>query len=171
MRRSSWSGMRSGRGFTLTEVLVVLLLFGVSLSLLLFVFSRGVSSSLAVEERSERVSLLASLFWDMERKIFGAERIYIEGDALYMVTSGGSYYPGLVRCAYIFRDGDLLYFEDPDLSKEIYATEGDGIRIGRFERFRVVAVEGNRDLPAYDGLPRFVRVYLDDMVFTFETLR
>ena len=163
--------MRSRGGFTLAEVLVVLILLGVSVSLAVFLFSRGVSSSISVEERAKRLSLLATLFWDMERKVFGAERVYVEGDAIYMVTSGGDYFPGIVRCAYVFREGELLYFEDPDLSREIYATEGEGIRIGRFEEFRVVAVEKGREFPAYDGLPDAVRVYVDDLVFTFETLK
>ncbi|MDQ7039125.1 MAG: prepilin-type N-terminal cleavage/methylation domain-containing protein [Aquificota bacterium] len=160
--------MRESKGFTLVEVLVVLALFGVSVSLLVIVFSRGVDFSLSLEERSERVRRTALLFWDLQRKFFGAERIYIEGDSVYMVTSGGDYFPGMVRCAYVFRDGNLLYYEDRDVGGDIYGVTGKGKIVGRFRDFRVVAVEGNRELSVYDGLPSRVRVYVDDKVFTFE---
>lgn len=163
--------MKKSKGFTLTEVLVVLILFSVSVSLLLLVFSRGVSTSLSLEERSERTVLLATLFWDLQRKVFGAERIYVEETSLYMITSGGSYYPGLVRCGYMFRDGTLFYSEDRNVWGEVYNPNGGWVRVGNFRMFRVVAVEGDREFTAYDGLPEKIRVYLDGEVFTFETLR
>lgn len=160
--------MRESRGFTLVEVLTVLILISVSVSLLVLVFSRGVDFSLSLEERAERVRRTALLFWDLQRKLFGAEKVYVEGDSVYMVTSGGDYFPGIVRCAYVFRDGKLLYYEDRDVEGDIYGFEGEGKLVGKFRDFRVVAVEGNRELSVYEGLPAMIRVYIDGEVLTFE---
>ena len=141
------------------------------MSLLLLIFTRGVDSSIGISKEAEKEITLANLFWDLQRKFFGAERVYIRGDEVYMITSGGSYYPGIVRCAYVFDNGKLLYYEEPYTSGDVTSLDMKRAkRVGEFERFRVVAVDGE-EFSAYDGLPDLIRVYLGDVVFVFETLK
>ncbi|HIC97802.1 MAG TPA: prepilin-type N-terminal cleavage/methylation domain-containing protein [Aquificaceae bacterium] len=164
--------MSSNRAFTLVEVLLVLTLLGLTFSTVLFVFLRGIGSSLSVLESSEKLSGEASLFWDLQRKVFGASRIKIENDRLYMITSGGTYYEGVVRCAYFFREGKLYYYEFPYPWGEIDdIEESKAFQIATVGSFEVSAVEGDGEERSYDGLPERVVVRIGDTEFIFDTMR
>jgi len=158
-----------GRAFTLVEVLVVLILLGLTFSALLLVFSRGIDSSLRITEDSERLKLKANLFWDLQRKIVGAKRIRVENNNLYMITSGGTIYQGVVKCAYIFKNGKLYYYEFPYPYGAIDEIEEDKLQeVGEFKSFEVKVKEGNRVLNSYEGLPDeiIVKVGKDEFVFS-----
>ncbi len=160
------------RGFTLIEVLVVLILMGIVFSTLLIVFSRGIDSSLSISEDSEFLKRKVLLFWDFQRKILGAKKILLKKGNLFMITSGGSIYQGIVKCAYIYRDGKLYYYEFPYPYGAIEEYEEDKLQeIGRYKGWRVVAVVGKREFKSYEGLPNKVRVYVDDEMFIFDTLQ
>lgn len=165
-------GFLKRRAFTLVEVLVVLTLIGLTFSLLLLVFSRGVDSSLNVSSRGEWLRMGAQLFWDLQRKVLGATRIKVENNNLYMVTSAGDFYPGVIKCAYIYRDGELYYYEFPYPYGAIDEIEEDKLyRLGRAKDFEVIAVVGNREEKVYEGLPLFVKVKLNGREFLLETIR
>lgn len=165
-------GFLKRRAFTLVEVLVVLTLIGLTFSLLLLVFSRGVDSSLNVSSRGEGLRMGAQLFWDLQRKVLGATRIKVENNNLYMVTSAGDFYPGVIKCAYIYRDGELYYYEFPYPYGAIDEIEEDKLyRLGRAKDFEVIAVVGNREEKVYEGLPLFVKVKLNGREFLLETIR
>jgi len=158
-----------GRAFTLIEVLIVLTLLGLTFSALLLVFSRGIDSSLRITEDSERLKLKANLFWDLQRKIVGAKRIRVENNNLYMITSGGTIYQGVVKCAYIFKNGKLYYYEFPYPYGAIDEIEEDKLqKVGEFKSFEVKVKEGNRVLNSYEGLPDeiIVKVGKDEFVFS-----
>ena len=165
--------MRSGsKAFTLIEVLVVLTLVGMTFSVLLLILSRGTDSSLNVTRGSENLKMEVRLFWDIQRKVLGAKRIRVEGNNLYLITSAGDFYPGVVKCAYIYRDGELYYYEFPYPYGAINEVEEDKLyRLGKVEKFEVVAIERNREERAYEGLPRLVKVRLNGREFVFETIR
>jgi len=164
--------MSKGRAFTLVEVLVVLTLIGLTFSILLFVFSRGVNSSLSLSQSSERLKSEASLFWELQRKVVGASRIKVSRDGLYMITTGGSFNGGVVKCAYLYRDGDLYYYEFPYPYGAIDEVDENGLyKLGTFTEFRVVAMERNREYEAYEGLPEFLKVYLNDREFLFKVIK
>jgi len=163
--------MSRGRGFTLVEILITLAIAGITLTSLFLIFSRGSLTSAGLTEESASFKMEVSLFWDLQRKVLGAKRIRIEGDALYMYTSGGSHFPGIVKCAFYVKDGMLRYheFPYPYLSiDEIY--EGVDYVLGPVRRFEVFASDGRVDETVYDGMPRFVKVILNDREFVFETL-
>ncbi|WP_457600652.1 prepilin-type N-terminal cleavage/methylation domain-containing protein [Hydrogenivirga sp.] len=164
--------MSRGRAFTLIEVLVVLTLLGLTFSILLLVFTRGVDSSLNLSGSSEALRLKASLFWDMQRKLLGARRIRVEDDSIFMVTTGGSFSEGVVKCAYIYRDGRLYYYEFPYPYGAINEIDEDRLyELGRLDSFTITVREGNREFKTYDGLPQFVEVKVDDESFFFELIR
>ncbi len=163
--------MNRSRAFTLPEVLITLTIVGLMLGSLLLVFSRGVNSSLFLTKDSESFKMEVSLFWDLERKILGAKRIRIENNSLYMITSGGSHFPGVVKCAYYLEGDTLHYYEFPypyGRMEELY--EGIDYEVGKVENFRVYASDGKIDQSAYEGLPRYVKVVLNGREFVFETL-
>jgi len=97
------SDTRLNRGFTLLEVLVVLVLVGLTFSTLLLLLRRGVDTGTGITRYSENLISEASLFWDLQRKIFGARKIKVEGNSLYMITTGGNLYPGVVKRRTDFR--------------------------------------------------------------------
>jgi prepilin-type N-terminal cleavage/methylation domain-containing protein len=164
--------MNVSRAFTLIEILVVITLMGLLFSVLLLVFSRGVDSSLNLSRDSDRLGMEVSLFWDLQRKILGAKRLKIERDRMYLITSGGSFYQGIVKCAYIFKEGKLFYYEFPYPYGAIDQIEEEGLyTLGKFETFRVRAVERNREFDLYEGVPQFVKVFLNGREFLFETIR
>lgn len=159
--------MRS-KAFTLIEILVVLTLLGLTFSALLLVFSRGLDSSLRITENSEKLKLKATLFWDLQRKIVGAKRIRVENNNLYMITSGGSIYRGVVKCAYIFRDGKLYYYEFPYPYGSIDEVEEDKLQsVGELASFEIHVRDGNRILNSYDGIPDEIIVKIGREEFVF----
>lgn len=164
--------MKRGRAFTLVEVLVVLTLLGLIFSLLLLVFWRGTDSSLNLSRRGEGLRGEVLLFWDLQRKVLGAKRIKVEGNNLYLITSSGDFYQGVVKCAYLYKDGKLYYYEFPYPYGPMDEIDRSKLQtLGRFEEFEVRAVEGNREEKVYDGLPRFVKVRLNGKELLLETLR
>ncbi len=141
-------------------------------SLLSFVFSRGITGSLDLIENSERLKQEALLFWDLQRKILGAKNMLINGESIFMFTSGGTYYEGVVKSAYVFEDGVLYYYEFPYPYGAIDEVEEDKlIELGRFEEFRIVAIRNNREFEFFSGIPDRVKVIINGKVFVFDTLR
>ena len=164
--------MRKDRAFTLIEVLIVLTLIGLTFSLLLLVFSRGIDSSLNLSEGSEALKRESSLFWELQRKILGAKRIKVDRESIYMITTGGSFNRGVVKCAYLFRDGKLYYYEFPYPYGAIDEIEEEKLyEVGKFRSFRVSVREGDRDYEVYDGMPQLVKVEVNGEEFVFETIR
>ncbi len=166
------SGSNRGKGFTLPEVLVVLILLGVLFSIVGTVFLRGSDSALSVIERAEKLKLEVSLFWDLQRKIIGSRNLKVEGDAIYMVSSGGSYYPGVVKCAYLFKHGKLYYYEYPYPLGALDEVEEDKlVLIGNFESVTFSAIERDREYETYEGLPDYVKVSVNGKDLIFQTLK
>ncbi len=164
--------MKQDKAFTLIEVLLVLTLMGLVFSVLLIIFSRAVESSLNVYRNSQELKSKAVLFWDLERKVFGARRIKIEPGAIYLITSAGSFNKGIVKSAYIFREGELYYYEFPYPYGAIDEVEEDRLmKVGNFSGFEVTAWEGGREFRFFEGLPELVKVKIGEEEFVFEVLR
>ena len=160
------------RAFTLVEVLVVIALLGLVFSLLSLSFSEGIRSSLGLVSLSEELKQKAVLFWDLQRKILGAKRIRVEGGNLFMLTSGSSLYEGFVKCAYIYRDGILYYYEFPFPYGAMDEYEEDKLmEVGRFEEFSLKVKSGNRYLESFDGLPEEVVVTVNGQEMVFTTIK
>lgn len=164
--------MKLSKAFTLVEILVVLTLLSVTFSTLLLVFSRGIDSSLNLFSESQKLRSEVLLFWDMERKVLGAKRIKIENDRLYMITSAGSLYEGVVKCAYFLKEGKLYYYEFPYPYGPIDDIEEDkAYEIGLFKEFSIRAIVNSREEVSFDGLPQYVEIIADGRKFLLETIR
>jgi prepilin-type N-terminal cleavage/methylation domain-containing protein len=162
--------MSRNKGFTLVEILIVLLILGLTFASLSLILTRGTDSGLTLVRDSEEFKREVTLFWDLQRKILGAKRIKIEDNAIFMHTTGGSHFRGVVKCAYFVENGVLKYYEFPYPYGEIDELyEGITYELGKVDSFEVYASDGRVDESAYDGLPRYVKVILNGREFVFET--
>lgn len=154
------------RGFTLLEVLLVLVLMGVFFGVLSFSFYSSVRNSYALSESAQLAREEALLFWSLQRKLTGATDLYLKRDALFMITSAGDYYQGVVKGAYIYRDGWLYYYEFPYPYGDITFYEEDKLlRVGRFGEVSFRAFVEGQYLEEFRGIPQWVEVKIENKVF------
>ena len=101
------------RAFTLIEVLLALTLMGLFFGLLSYSFYSSLRSSYLLSQSSQLTKEEILLFWDLQRKLIGATDLYLKKDAIFMTTTSGDYYQGIVKCAYVYKDGWLYYYSYP----------------------------------------------------------
>jgi prepilin-type N-terminal cleavage/methylation domain-containing protein len=160
------------KGFTLLEVLVtltlLLLLFGIVYTL----YWQSVSSSLKISKLSERLRQRATLFWEFTRSLYGAKTMRLEnGTTLYLITTGGQFYRGVVQAAYIYANGTLYYYEFPyPLADITYFPQKGTVKetLGKFKTFKIAAYADNKREETLTGtLPRKVQIQIDNDTFCF----
>jgi prepilin-type N-terminal cleavage/methylation domain-containing protein len=150
------------RAFTLVEVLLVVVLLSVFFGVLSYSFYSSVRSSYALSGTAQMDKETALLFWNLQRKLSGAVDLYLKKDALFMLTSAGDYYQGLVKCAYIYKDGWLYYYEFPYPYGDItYYEEDRLVRVGRFEGLSLRAYMNGQYVEELRGLPQWVELKLE----------
>ncbi len=150
------------RAFTLVEVLLVVVLLSVFFGVLSYSFYSSVRSSYALSGTAQMDKDTALLFWNLQRKLSGAVDLYLKKDALFMLTSAGDYYQGLVKCAYIYKDGWLYYYEFPYPYGDItYYEEDRLVRVGRFEGLSLRAYMNGQYVEELRGLPQWVELKLE----------
>ncbi|MEJ5339282.1 MAG: type II secretion system protein [Aquificaceae bacterium] len=149
------------RGFTLLEVLLVITLIGVFFGVLSYSFYSSVRNSYLLLESAELTKEEALLFWNLQKKLVGAVDLYMRKDALFVITSSGDYYEGVVKCAYLYKDGWLYYYEFPYPYGEITFYEEDRlIKLGRFDEFSFRVYANGQYLEEFRGIPQWVEVRL-----------
>ncbi len=147
------------RGFTLLEVLLVVALMGVFFGVLSYGFYSSVRNSYLLMESAEATREEVMLFWNLQRKLTGAQDLYLKRDALFMTTTAGDYYQGVVKCAYLYKDGWLYYYEFPYPYGDITFYEEDKlIRLGRFKELSFRAFAGGQFLEEFRGKPNWVEI-------------
>ncbi|MEN3033930.1 MAG: prepilin-type N-terminal cleavage/methylation domain-containing protein [Aquificaceae bacterium] len=151
------------RAFTLIEVLITLTLVGLFLSTISFSFFRSSDSISQLSGQARALSEDAILIWDLHRKLIGATDIYINKEGVFMITSSGSYYAGVVKCAYIYKDGWLYYYEFPYPYGDIAFYERDRlVRLRPLRSFKVSAISSDgSSLEDFRGIPRAIEVKID----------
>ncbi len=160
------------KGFTLTEILIVVSLLGLLFGTLLFSFYRASDSSLRLLSLSDSLKQEALLYWELERKILGARLIHIENDRIYMLTTGGSFYEGVVKCAYFLKDGKLYYYEFPYPYLALDDIEEDkAYEIMRLKSFKVSAIDRNSRFRTFIGIPDFVEVLVNGRRFLYASIK
>jgi len=160
----------TSEAFTLVEVLIVLTILSLIFTLLTLSFSRAVSSSLSGIKNSENLKREITLFWEMKRALTGARKVLLKGGSeLFLETSGGEFFKGVVKKAYIFEEGTLYTYEFPYPSGSLDFYEEDKlIQKGRFNSLRFYALDRNGKHDNYEGLPDFILVELNGKEFTFK---
>lgn len=150
---------KNKKGFTLIEVLIVILLIGFIYSLLSMIFYSNIGNSLNIISDSEKLKREAIFFWNIQRKVASAKEIYLNKGNLYMLTTAGDFYEGLVKSAYIFREGNLYYYEFPYPYGDLRFYEEDKLtNLGKFENFRILAHKNKNQYEEFNGFPDYFSV-------------
>jgi len=157
------------KAFTLVEVLVVLLLLGLLFGLLSYVLKSGTESSLFVVESSQRLRDESLLVWNIQRKLMSAKDAYMEEDKLFLHTYAGDYYEGMVKCAYIFKDGTLYYYEFPYPYGSInFYEEEKLIKLAKFKSFSFLAESAGTTQKTFRGLPEKYHIIIEDREYVLK---
>ncbi len=133
------------KAFTLIEVLVVVILLGVFFSTLAFTFKSIFESSLNISTGSRKLREISSLYWSLSRAIYGAKKLkLVDGRELYLITTGGMFYPGVVKAAYIYKNGTLYYYEFPYPYGNLTAIDLRELKpLYHFSEFAIFGLEKN----------------------------
>ncbi|SNZ16356.1 pilus assembly FimT family protein [Hydrogenobacter hydrogenophilus] len=170
-RRSTSTLLKDKKGFTLLEVLIVLMLVGILFGVLSYSFYSFLTNSTNLLADSEKLKQEANLLLDIQRKVLSAKTLYMEKDKLFMITSVGDYYEGVVKCAYIYKDKTLYYYEFPYPYGDIRFYEEDKlIKLGRFDTFYVKAYDKGQFIDSFQGIPQVVYVKLNSHELFIKTL-
>ncbi len=154
------------RGFTLLEVLLVIALMGVFFGVLSYSFYSSARNSYLLVESAELTKEEAFLFWNLQRKISSATDLFLKKDSLFMITSSGDYYQGVVKCAYLYRDGLIYYYEFPYPYGDISFYEEDKlVRLGRFGEVSFRAYANGQFFEEFRGIPQWVEVKTGSRTF------
>lgn len=151
------------RGFTLLEILITLLTLGLLLGLLSYTFYSSISSSLDITKDGESLKRDILLLWNIQRKIISSKYVVLDKDNIFMITSAGDYYEGVVKCAFIYKKPILYYYEFPYPYGNIEFYEEDKlIKLGKFENFTVRAYKDGNLYENFSGIPELFYVSLND---------
>ncbi|RMH01911.1 MAG: prepilin-type N-terminal cleavage/methylation domain-containing protein [Aquificota bacterium] len=159
------------RGFTLLEVLLVVSLLGLLFGLLSFSYHSALRNAYGLNQDTQKEKEITLFLWGLQRKLLGASDLYLKKDAIYMLTTGGEYYEGLVKAVYVFKDGWLYYYEFPYPYGELTFYEEDRlVKLLKLKSlsFRAYTPQGYQE--EFRGLPTRVEVSLEGKRFLFEVL-
>ncbi len=156
----------------MVEVLATLLITALLLTTLGYVYVRGAESSLSLQKRAVGLEKDALLFWRFTRSVFGAKTLILKNSTeLYLITTGGNFFKGLVWEAYLFKNGTLYYYEYPlPLSKIDEIPEGAlSYPLRRFKSFSFTSWDRGKRFDSFRGLPDKVEVNADGERYMFST--
>ena len=158
------------KAFTLIEVLIVLTIISLVFTTVIFSFKRVVDSSLNTIGKGENLKKELLLFWELQRAFYGAKRIMIkEGREVYLITSAGEKFRGLVKRAFIYKEGTLYSYEFPYPSGSLDLIEEEKLqKVNEFKNLKFYAIDSQGKHENYDGLPDYVVVEIEDKKFTFK---
>jgi len=169
MRRSITVSCARNRGFTLPEVLVVLLLISLIFGAVLAVLVSVGRGSLEADRRAGELDRRAFLLYRLRHQLEGALRglrLERREDGLYLafVTPVGEVHPGVVGVRYRYAEGRLYYCENPYPRADLlFCEEGKEFSLGDFEDFEVrVFSQGKWREGFGGGLPEKVEILLGD---------
>ncbi len=159
------------KGFTLFEILVVLLLVSILFGVVISVVRSVGQGSLVIKEEAEKLREKVYLAYRLKHQLEGLKRNLIlkkdeENFYLAFVTSSGEVYPGVVKVRYRFSEGKLFYCESLYTFNDLLSCEKDSeTLVGHFKSFKVKVFYRGRWYPEdkdFSGIPEKVKIFLDD---------
>jgi prepilin-type N-terminal cleavage/methylation domain-containing protein len=155
------------KAFTLLEILVVILILSVFFSTLTFLFKNSFDSAVGLLEKNSKLQRDINIFWQLTRAIYGAKRLILRnGTDLYLITTGGLFYPGVVKSVYLYKNGTLYYYEFPYPYGPLESYNSSELKtLGRFDKFALWAVYGGRESKDDDGRATLFKLILDNQTF------
>ncbi|WP_297057601.1 prepilin-type N-terminal cleavage/methylation domain-containing protein [Thermosulfurimonas sp.] len=170
MKRLTIAFTKGDRGFTLLEILVVLLLLSLIFGTVVAVFRSAGRGALTLQQDAEHLYRKILLSYRLRYQIEGllrSFRLERREDGLYMgfITSVGETYPGVVQVRYRYEDKELFYCEKPYPYGEIFSCdEGQEVSLGIFENFKIKVFYKGRwwsEDEGFFGSPEKVEVNLE----------
>jgi len=157
--------------FILLEVLLVITILGLVFSTLTLIFKNIYESSLRISSKSSKLNLRAQIFWDLTRSLYGSKRAVLKnGTELYLITSGGQFYGGVVKAIYLFKNGTLYYYEFPYPYGSLYDYDRKSlIELGYFDRFELLALYNGKEYKNYPRKAGLYKLVIDNDTFYIKT--
>ena len=159
------------RAFTLIEVLITLGIISLVFMIAFGSFIQIMSSSTDAVRRSEILYEELRLFWELNRAIVGAKQIYLEnGKDIYLITSGGNRFKGLVLRVFLPREDGLYEYEFPYPPKNIRMDipEDELVLLSTIRSVTFFAYLQGQKLENYEGLPDGIIVEINGKEYFFK---
>ena len=155
------------KAFTLLEILVVILILSVFFSTLTFLFKSSFDTASEVLTKNRELQRDIDIFWQLTRAIYGAQKLLLHnGSELYLITTGGIFYPGVVKAVYLYKNGTLYYYEFPYPYGSLESYNSSELKaLGRFDNFALIALYGNREVKDDQGRATLFKLILDNQTF------
>ncbi len=159
------------RGFTLLEVLITLSLLSLIFIIAFGSYVRIINSSTDAVKRSEALYEELRLFWEFNRAFVGAKRILLKNSReVYLITSGGSRFKGIVFRAFVSKEDGLYEYEFPYPPKvmRIRIPKEKLSLISHLRDVRFFAYLDGQKLDRYEGLPEALLVEMNGREYIFK---
>ncbi|NPA40002.1 MAG: prepilin-type N-terminal cleavage/methylation domain-containing protein [Thermodesulfobacteria bacterium] len=159
------------RGFTLVEVLVVLILVSLLFSVILLVFKVAGIHGIIYEREAEKLRNEAFLFYELKHQLESSQGIEVKrvGNRviLEITTPDGESVPGIVDACYIYAN-QTLYYEEKlhGLEEKDFCTLLKN-PVARVLKLKIRIRKAGKiytEEEGFKGIPDEVRLTLDDVV-------
>ncbi len=160
----SFIATRPSKGFTLVEILVALVLVGLIVSTVLFVFRQSGQMAVWGTGEAEKTTELAKTLWLLQCQLEGICKGFKlsqgpQGVRMGFLTSQGQNLPGIVQARYRFDGEKLFYCELPYSTADLlYCPPEKEYPLLSPSDFQVEAFGNGRWYLSFDQVPKKVRV-------------
>jgi len=159
------------KGFTLIEVLIVLMLISLLFSVVLLVFKVAGIHGIIYEKEAEILRNEAVLFYKLKHQLESSENINLEKRGkeiiLKILTPDGESISGLVDACYIYANNTLYYEEKLNGLKEKDFCTSLKNPIARIRKFKVQIFKAGRTYTedtGFTGIPDKIRLELNNLI-------
>lgn len=159
------------RAFTLIEVLITLSLISLIFLITFGSYIRIINSSTDAIGRSEELYEELRLFWELNRAFVGAKEIFLkDGKEIYLITSGGERFKGLVFRAFISKEDGIYEYEFPYPPRNIRfeVPEEELVFLSPLRGVKFYAYLGGQKLDSYEGLPDALIAEMNGREYVFK---
>ncbi len=155
------------KGFTLVEVIVVVVMISLVFSVLSFALYSSIKNSMETSVGSEDLKQKALFFWDMQKKFYTANYVYLKDNILTIYNTAGNS-KGLVKSTFFTKDGFLWYYEFPFVYGDPYFyDEKNAIKLFKIRNFKMYIVKDNQRFFEFQGLPDYLVIEFDAIRMVF----
>ncbi len=170
VKRLSQKAGDTFKAFTLIEVLITLSLISLIFLMAFGSFIQIMNSSADAIKRSENLYEELKLFWELNRAFAGAKEVFLkDSKEIYLITSGGSRFKGLVFRAFLAREDGIYEYEFPYPPRNIrmHIPEEELVLLSPLREVNFFAYLQGQEVENYEGLPEaiIVRVNLREYFF------
>lgn len=158
---------KQSKGFTLVEVLVVIVILSLVFSVLSFALYSSIKNSLETSAAAEDLKQKALFFWDTQRKFYTSNYLYLKNNVLTLYNTAG-YNQGLVKSTFFIKDGFLWYYEFPFVYADpSFYDEKNAIKLFKVKDFKMYVVKENQQFFEFQGQPDYLVVEIDGSRMVF----